>query len=151
MPDPHAEIKRAYPVIEDPADAPIVILQALYDIRDELVMIREALTSGGGEEFVDYRDKHVDIPANENDYEIVISPAAKVVYLTFSQDTTFKVNSPSANEIFHEASSEYEISGLRVERIYTTTGDSDTTVNIRTLLRREDIEVESSAARVQRR
>jgi hypothetical protein len=143
MAEPRADVKRAYPV-----DDSAVLLTNIYHV---LCDIRDALTTETDQgEFVDYRDKTVEIPANSTDYQVVVSPAARVVYLTFNQDASFKVNSPSANQITHEASSEYEINGFRVERLYFATGDSDTLVNVRTLLTRGDLAVESVAARVQR-
>jgi len=143
MADPRADVIRAYPV-DDSTALLTEIYNVLCDIRDLLA------TDTDLGEFVDYRDKTVSIPANSTDYQVVVSPAARVVYLTFNQDASFKVNSPSANQITHEASSEYEINGFRVERLYFATGDSDTLVNVRTLLTRGDLAVESVAARVQR-
>lgn len=142
---PPADIKKMYPLPSDPTELQQDILVALYGIQAELAELRAVMGAIAGieDEYVDYRDKTVEVPENSNDFEIPVTPSSKLAYLTFSHDAHFKVNDPSGNLIFHEASSVYEIGGFRTNRIYVTTGDTATYLNIRLLLTRQDLTAEA--------
>lgn len=110
-----------------------------YQLGEIIARLDSTATDTGTEDIMSYDYLEVEIPANENDFEVSIPVPASVTYITVSHAVTFRVNEISASQIPWRAEVEFRISPMRTERLYVTTGASDTTIQIRTLLTEADM------------
>jgi hypothetical protein len=115
------------------------LLSQISEQLGEIIERLDALMATTTDVAMSYDYVGVTVPANQNDYEVIVQIPASVTYISFNQPVSFRVNEVSATPIPWVANAEFKISPMRTERIYVTTGPEPTRVSIRSVLTASDM------------